>query len=186
MSDDTAPLSFVIGQKYRDRKGEYTVVAMQDNSIVIERLDGRRETADAATKARIHQNIVAEHRTSLEHSRPHRSRRRNEPTSLRKELMDQILLMEADGADHSGLEIDRALSGLARDLGYSEEDVSGLNSVTGRSAFANDGDWAKAVLTERGLHEVIGTTSYLEGKVRRQCNVYRITESGRDELRKRG
>ena len=44
---------------------------------------------------------------------------------------------------------------------------------------------AKAVMTEEGLHEVVGTTAYLEGDTRRQCNVYRITPAGLDELRRR-
>ena len=99
--------------------------------------------------------------------------------------MDRILQLEADGANHSGVEIDQVLAGLARDLGYSEEDVSRLLPETGRSVFGNDGDWAKAMMTEEGLHEVVGTTAHLEGDIRRECNVYRITPAGLDELRRR-
>ena len=93
--------------------------------------------------------------------------------------------MEADSANHSGAEIDRELAELARDLGYSEEDVSRLLPTTGRSVFANDGDWAKAVMTEEGLHGIVGTSAYREGDTRRQRNVYRITPAGLDELRRR-
>ena len=57
---------------------------------------------------------------------------------------------------------------------------------TGRSVFANDGDWAKAEMTAERLHEVVGTTVYWEGDIRRECNVYRVTPGGLDELRRRG
>jgi hypothetical protein len=40
--------------------------------------------------------------------------------------MDRILQLEADRADHTGVDIDHALAGLAPDLGYSEEDLSRL------------------------------------------------------------
>ena len=50
----------------------------------------------------------------------------------RKHLIERILLLEADGADHSGVEIDRILTGEARDHGYSEKDVSMLHPKTGR------------------------------------------------------
>ena len=99
--------------------------------------------------------------------------------------MERILQLEADGANHTGVEIDRLLAGLARDLGYSEEDGSTLHAKTGRSVFANDGDWAKAELTAERLHEVVGTAVHWEGGTRRQCNVYRITPRGLDELRRR-
>ena len=99
--------------------------------------------------------------------------------------MERILQFEADGANHSGVEIDRFLAGLAQDLGYSVEDVSMLQPKTGRSAFANDGDWAKAELTAERLHEVVGTTVHWEGGARRECNVYRITPKGLDALLKR-
>ena len=158
---------------------------MDQDRVTIERPDGRRTIADAALKARIHRNVMVERDAGVESGRAHRSRKRGEPTRRRKELMDRILQLEADSANHSGVEIDRVLAGLARDLGYSEEDVSRLLPTTGRSVFANDGDWAKAVMTEEGLHEVVGTTAYLEGDTRRQCNVYRITPAGLDELRRR-
>ena len=99
--------------------------------------------------------------------------------------MDRIFQLEADRANHSGVEIDRVLAGLAGHLGYSEEDVSKLLPATQRSVFANDGDWAKAVMTEERLHEVVGTTTHWEGDTRRQCNVYRITPAGLEELRRR-
>jgi hypothetical protein len=63
-------------------------------------------------------------------------------------MMDRILQLEADGADHSGV--------------------------------------AKAEMTAERLHEVVGTTMHSDGATRRQCNVYRITPRGLDELRKRG
>ena len=60
-----------------------------------------------------------------------------------------------------------------------------LHPKTGRSVFANDGDWAKAEITAERLHEVVGTTVHWEGGIRRECNVYRITSRGLDELRRR-
>jgi hypothetical protein len=183
MSDGNLPPPFVVGQNYRDREGEYTVIATDRDRVTIERPDGRRTIENAALKARIHRNVIVERDAGVESGRAHRSRKWGEPTRRRKELMDRILQLEADSANHSGVEIDRALIGLARDLGISDEDVS--PAATGRSVFANDGDWAKAVMTEEGWHEVVGTTAYWEGGTRRQCNVYRITPAGLDELRRR-
>lgn len=185
MSDGNLPPPFVVGQKYCDREGEYTVIAMDQDGVTIERTDGRRIIVDAALKARIHRNVVMERSADLDSARPHRRRKRGEPTRRRGELMNRILQLEGDSANHSGVEIDRVLAGLARDLGYSEEDISRLLPATGRSVFANDGDWAKAVLTEEALHEVVGTTAYWEGDTRRECNVYRITPTGLNELRRR-
>jgi hypothetical protein len=120
MNDGKLPPPFVIGEKYWDREGEYTVTNTDEGHITIERPDGRRTVADAALKARIHRNVV----------------------------------MERDA--------DR------------------------RSVFGNEGDWAKATMTEERLHEVVGTTAHWQDGVRRECNVYRITPRGLDLLRKRG
>jgi len=188
MNDGQLPPPFIVGQKYFDRNGEYTVTATDGHRITAERADGRRTVEDVATKAQIHRNIMMDRRAALGSdsvSGGTRRRERHEPTGRRRELMAKILQFEADGAEHSGVEVDGLLASLARDLGYSEEEVSRLNPNTGRSLFANDGDWAKAEMTEERFHEVVGTTVYWNGGVRRQCNVYRITARGLDELRKR-
>jgi len=99
--------------------------------------------------------------------------------------MDRILQLEADAADHTGVEIDLDLAGVAGELGYAAEDLSSSNSPTGRSVFGNDGDWAKAKMTEDKLHEVVGKVVHWEGGTRRVCNVYRITPHGLDALRRR-
>ena len=59
MNDGNLPPPFVVGQKYCDREGEYTVIATDQDRITIERPDGRRTIADAALKARIHRNVIA-------------------------------------------------------------------------------------------------------------------------------
>ncbi len=101
-------------------------------------------------------------------------------------MITLLLQFEADGADHSGIEIDRHLREAARDLGYSEQDLAELHTGSNRGVFANDGDWAKAVMTTDRLHQVVDRVSYLDasGK-RRECQVYRITPTGLDELRRR-
>jgi len=182
MSTDAFPPPFVIGQSYWDRLGQYTVVDIDENNVTIKRTDGRQVVGDAAMKARIHRNIVTE-RADLERERAFRSTRR-ETTGRRRELMERILTLEADGETHAGVEIDEALAGAARELGYSDEDVSRLHPTIGRSVFANDGDWAKAKLTEERLHDVVGTYVYQDGNNRRHCNIYRITSDGIDELRR--
>jgi len=48
------------------------------------------------------------------------------------------------------------------------------------------GDFAKKTMTEERWHEVVGRTAHWQDGARRQCNVYRITPEGLDELRKRG
>jgi len=65
-----------------------------------------------------------------------------------------------------------------------------LTSVgkNGRTAFANEGDWAKATITEEGWHVIVGTLAYVdEDGVRRQCNIYRddarITARGEERRR---
>lgn len=100
--------------------------------------------------------------------------------------MDRILQLEADGANHSGVEIDGVLVGMAPNLGYSARDLSRLIPETGRSVFANDGDWAKATMTKERLHEVVDAATWWEGNHRHQCQVYRITPAGLDESRRRG
>jgi hypothetical protein len=186
MKDRSLPARFVIGQKYRDREGEYTVIGIKQDQITIERPDGRCTIEPAELKARIHRNVVAERDANVKMRPAYRTGKRGGPTKRRKELIDRILQLEADGLNHSGVEIDRALVGLAPDLGYSKEDVFKLHPKTGRSVFGNDGDWAKATMTEERLHEVIDTASYWDGDARRQCNVYRITSAGLAELRRPG
>jgi hypothetical protein len=184
MKDGTLPPPFIVGQKYYDRDGEYTVTAIDEDRITIERPDGRRTIADAALKARIHRNVLVERDVDTGGDRAHQSRRRRSPSRRERGLIERILQLEADGADHTGFEIDQILADAARDLGYSEEDVSRLHPKTGRSVFGNEGDWAKAKMTEERLHEVVGTTAHWVAGVRRECNVYRITSSGLDELRR--
>jgi hypothetical protein len=186
MNSGKLPPPFVVGEKYWDRDGEYTVIAADEGHVTIERPDGRRTIADAEMKARIHRNVVMERETNVAGNRVHRSRQRRQPTRRERGLIERILELEADGADHSGVEIDQILAGAARELGYSEQDVSRLHPKTGRSVFGNEGDWAKAKMTEERLHEVVGSTTHWQGGVRRECNVYRITPRGLDELRKRG
>jgi len=183
MNDVSLPPPFIVGHKYYDRDGEYTVAAVDEDRITIERSDGRRTVADAALKARIHRNVLMERGANSGSDRTHRSKRRD-PTKRERGLIERILQLEADGADHTGFEIDQILTAAVRDLGYSEEDVSRLHPKTGRSVFANEGDWAKAKMTEERLHEVVGTTAHRVGGVRRECNVYRIRSSGLDELRR--
>jgi hypothetical protein len=154
-----------------DRNGEYIVTATDGHRVTIERPDGRRTIEDAALKAQIHRNVVMERDADLGTDRASRGKKRKKPTRRTQRMMDRILHLEADGADHSGVEIDGLLDSIARELGYSEEDVSTLHS-TGRSVFANDGDWAKAEMTAERLHEVVGTTVHWDGATRRQCNVY--------------
>jgi hypothetical protein len=50
----------------------------------------------------------------------------------------------------------------------------------------NEGDFAKAKMTEDRWHEVVGKVAHGQGGARRECNVYRITPRGLDELRKLG
>jgi len=182
VSDEQLPPPFVVGEKYFDRIGEYTVAATDGLRITIERADGHQTVDDAISKARTHRNILVE-RDALgaNRGRPRATRR-----GRRKELMKRILQIESDGAEHSGVEIDRLLTSVAGDLGYSVDDVSRLLPHADRSVFANDGDWAKAKLTEDRLHEVVGTAVRGDGGTRRQCNVYRITPCGLDELHRCG
>jgi hypothetical protein len=101
-------------------------------------------------------------------------------------LITTILRFEANGANRSGVEIDRVLADAARDDGYSDEDVFRLlHPNTKRTVFENEGDWAKAQMTYERLHKVVSKAAYCKGKVRHQCNVYQITPTGLDELRKR-
>jgi hypothetical protein len=185
MNDGSLPPPFIVGQKYYDRDGEYRVTAIDENRLTIERSDGRRTIGDAALKARIHRNVLMERDADRGSDRAHRSKMRRDPTKREKGLIERILQLEADGADHSGFEIDQILADAALDLGYAEEDVTRLNPKTRRSVFGNEGDWAKAKMTEERLHEIVGTTAHRMGGVGRQCNVYRITSNGLDVLRRR-
>jgi hypothetical protein len=184
MSDDMLPPPFVVGQKYFDRTGEYLVTATDEHKVTIERTDGHRTIEDVAIKARIHRNVLMERHTHVTGDPTHSTMKRRKPTKRRQHLMEKILQLEADGADHKGVEIDRFLANIAGDLGYSANDLSDLHA-TGRSVFANDGDWAKAEMTADRLHEVVGEAAYWDAGVRRRCNVYRITSRGLDELRSR-
>jgi hypothetical protein len=163
MNDESLPPPFIIGHKYNDRDGEYTVTAIDEDRITIERSDGRRTIADAALKARIHRNVLMERDAAGGSDRAHRSKSRRDPTRRERGLIERILRLEADGADHSGFEIDQILADAARDLGYSEEEITRLHPKTGRSVFGNEGDWAKAKMTEERLHEVVGTTAHRVG-----------------------
>ena len=185
MDDDNLPPPFLIGHKYRDREGEYTVIAANGNQLTIERSNGHRTVADAEVKARIHRNVVTEGGPLLGRDRLFHQRKGPVPSERRTQLMETILLLEADGANHSGVEIDRILVRESIKLGYSDRDVSMLHPQTGRSAFANDGDWAKAKMTEERFHEVVGSMAYKDGESRRTCNVYRITPKGLEQLRRR-
>lgn len=184
MNDERFPPSFVVGQQYFDRIGEYTVVAIDRDHLTIERPNGYRAVQDIVAKARIHQAVLNERNANVSTVYVRRTRERRQPTGRRRELMNRILQLEADGENHAGVEIDRYLVGAACEFGYSAEDLSSANSPTGRSVFGNDGDWAKAKLTEDRLHEVVGRAMHWDGGSRRACNVYRITALGLDELRR--
>ena len=137
-------------------------------------------------KARIHRNVVIDISAGFGSHPAYSGRGRRETTGRRQELIERILELEVDGADHSGVEIDRLLERSAQELAHSADDVSTLLS-TGRTVFANDGDWAKAKMTEWGYtrswgQRRIATTKVCAG----QCNVYRITPSGLEELQRRG
>ena len=178
------PPPFVVGQKSSDRLGDYTVTAVTDEKVTIDRPDGRSTIEDATFKARIHRNIVMERGGDLDRDRAFRNGTRREPAERREVLMERILQLEEDGADHTGVEIDRLLANVARDLGYSADEISELHS-TGRGVLANHGDWAKATMTIEQFHQKVGTKAYWDCGNRRQCNVYRITPRGLDELRRR-
>src|SRR5215204_769621 len=102
--DERFPPPFVVGQKYLDRLGDYTVTAVTDEKVTIERPDGRSTIEDATFKARIHRNIVME-RGDVDRDRAFRNGTRREPAERREVLMERILQLEEDGADHTGVEI---------------------------------------------------------------------------------
>lgn len=54
------PPPFVVGDTYLDRDGEYVVIAATGDRVTFQREDGRQFEADAAVKARIHRNLLAE------------------------------------------------------------------------------------------------------------------------------
>ena len=97
MDHGALPPPFLIGQTYCDRQGEYTVIAAHEDRLTIERADGRRTVENAALKARIHRNVVAERDVVLRDADRPRQRKRHEPTGRRKPLINRILLPEADG-----------------------------------------------------------------------------------------
>jgi hypothetical protein len=105
-------------------------------------------------------------------------------TAVQK-MIASILRLEADGGDHTGVEIDQHLAKLASALGFSPQELLETHG-NNRGKFANLGDWAKARMTGTGLHEDVGTSADVDVSGRRtQCKVYRITQKGRDELSSR-
>lgn len=183
ISDKLLP-PFIVGETYLDRDGEYKVIAVAGDKLTIERADGSRAVQDVALKARIHRGVLADLNQNSGGAPVKQDR--HGLTIERDRMITLLLQFEADGADHSGIEIDRHLREAARDLGYSEQDLAELHTGSNRGVFANDGDWAKAVVTTDRLHQVVDRVSYLDasGK-RRECQVYRITPTGLDELRRR-
>jgi len=117
MTDPPLPPPFVVGATYRDRESAYTVIAVEGSTVTIERPDGRRVVSDRQIKARIYCNLVSEQTAA-----PARRRTRRAPTRREGRLIDRILAIEADGADHPGVEIDRQLADAARELGYTDAD----------------------------------------------------------------
>ncbi len=88
--------------------------------------------------------------------------------------------------NHTGVEIDLHLRERAHELGYTEAELDEKHVHSGRGVFANDGDWAKAVMTEDKFHSVVGDHGYVDAiGQRRSCKVYCITASGLGELRRR-
>jgi hypothetical protein len=51
---------FEVGEAYRDQRGTYRVVSVEDNRVVYDYGDGVRREGDAETKWRIHHNLVSE------------------------------------------------------------------------------------------------------------------------------
>jgi len=49
---------FVIGESYRDHRGTYRVIAVEENRLVYDYGDGIQQTGDAETKWRIHRNML--------------------------------------------------------------------------------------------------------------------------------
>jgi len=186
MSNSNLPPPFIVGQKYYDHEGEYTVISTDGDRVTLEHLDGRLKTAGVMSMSRIHRNIVIDRNANQGSGRDERGRKRREPTPRESGLIERILRLEADGADHSGVEIDQLLEDAARELGYSDEELSKRHSKTGRTVFGNLGDFVKGKITEEGWHEVVGTTAHSQSGARRTCQVYRITPRGLEELRKRG
>ena len=172
----TPPTPFEVGQTYADRDGDYTVISIDGDQITIEYVDGRRKTQDAKLKAQIHRSVMVSRRPAKLTTRS--------ATGIRRQMILEILAFEADQKEHSGAEIDAHLLRKAHALGYSEHEIQSENSHTKRTRFGNDGDWAKAAMTEDRLHQVVGKVKYTDSALgeRRTRNVYRITAAGLDEL----
>ena len=180
------PAPFVVGERYLDRNGEYVVVAVSGSQVTVEHADGRRSVGDVVIKARIHRGVLEDSQLEALRVQPGKHRRGGS-TVKRERLILEILRLEADGLDHTGLEIDLHLRKRAHELGYSDAELEEKHVRSGRRVFASDGDWAKAVMTEDKLHEVVGDHVYVDSvSQRRLCKIYRITRSGIGELRRRG
>jgi hypothetical protein len=178
--DPAMPPPFVVGCVYRDREGEYTVISVSGDQLVIERPSGLRLLASAATKARIYSNMVLD-ATCGTGAPP----RRPGSTPKRERMILAILSLESNGAAHTGIDIDEHLRARARDLGYSDEEVTAVHTRSHRGVFANDVDWAKSIMTSEKLHDPDPTSKHTyvdaEGE-RHHCKVYRITTAGLAEL----
>jgi hypothetical protein len=54
---------FIIGERYADRRGDYTVIGIEGDRITIEYDDGMRDGGAIEVKARIYKNILVEQRS---------------------------------------------------------------------------------------------------------------------------
>jgi len=54
---------FIIGQRYFDRKGAYTVIEIRDGKVKFKYDDGQVNVGDITVKSRIHSNILAEQKS---------------------------------------------------------------------------------------------------------------------------
>jgi hypothetical protein len=167
---------FEVGQRYEDRKGEYTVRAIDGDKLVLQYADDSVTTENARLKERIHRSIVAERSNSV-------GRQVGRATGKRQRLAIEILSFEADADTRTGAEIDVHLRACAAELGYSSGEAEEKKLRIGRSTLENDGDWAKGTLTEDRLHETVGQATYRDAQgASKTCNVYRITAAGLDFL----
>ena len=97
-------------------------------------------------------------------------------------MCEQILRLESDAVDHSGVEIDQHLSALALHRGVSASDLAEMHT-TNRSVFLNEVDWVKAAMTRDKLHSVVRSIRAAAGEGKRgKCNVYRIAQGGVERL----
>ena len=54
------PPPFVVGETYADRVGDYRVVSLEGNQVIVEYADGRRSAGGVEQKALIYRNILLE------------------------------------------------------------------------------------------------------------------------------